>query len=78
MQFVVAALHAIRCCVGDALATVLPANGVAFGFHQGDEFLMVPGEAHAIVDGIDQTELPTLTFSRSTVLPCAHTFALLF
>ena len=78
MQFVVAALHAIRCCVGDALATVLPANGVAFRFHQGDEFLTVPGEAHAIVDGIDETELPAFTLCGSTVLPCAHTFALLF
>ena len=78
MQFDVAALHTIRCGIGDALTAGLPADSVAFRFHQSDKFLTAPGVVHTIVDGIHETELPAFALGRRTVLPCAHAFALLF
>ena len=72
MQFVVAALPTIRCGVGDVLAMILPADSVAFRRHQGDELGAAPRVAHALVYGIGQPQLPTLTLQRNVILRAIH------
>ena len=51
---------------------ILPADSVAFRRHQGDELGAAPRVAHALVYGIGQPQLPTLTLQRNVILRAIH------
>ena len=78
MEPVIPALHALGRGVGDVLPTICPPHLVALTLHQGNEFFLAGGESHALVDGVQQAELPALAFDGGAVLPGAHTLGLFF
>lgn len=78
MQPVVPAFLSIGRSVGDILPAVCPADFVALAPHQCNKFLPVMGIPHALVNGVHEPELPTLTFCGSVVLRAGHGLALFF
>ena len=77
MQFTVPAPHAIRGSVGDVFAAALPADGVALGFHQGNEGVLVGGVFHALINGVHEPQLPALALQSRVVFRTAYATGLL-
>ena len=74
MEPVIPALHTVGCCVGDILPAVCPPHLVALTLHQRNKFVFGFGVLHALVDGVHQSELPTLALGGGAVFPAAHAF----
>lgn len=74
MQFVIPALHACRCGVGDALSCILPTHVVAPPPHLPDEVLPVSRFLHHVLYGSDKLEFPALSPDGGPVLPCLDSF----
>ena len=74
MQSIIPTLHSVRRGVGDALTIAFPANTVALGLHQRDKFSFGRGVFHALVNGVDESELPAFAFERCVVLCVGYGF----
>ena len=76
MEPVVPALHALGRGVGDILPAVCPPHLIPLTLHQRNKFLFGRCVAHTLVDGIHESELPTLALGRGAVLPGVHALLL--
>lgn len=72
MQLAVAALHAVRRGVGNALAAALPADSIAIGLHQRNEFRAATSISHTLIHRVNQPQLPALSFKRGVIFSAAH------
>ena len=72
VKFAAAAAFAAGGDVGDILSVIGPDQIVAAGVHSLFEISLSTGDAHALVNDVHHSQLPTLTLDGGAVLPAAH------